>query len=73
MQRPVTILLVLCVVGVMVSVLAAVVCQNNEKCKESFDVPIAALICVGLLVVCTALVYVEVGMGRSTGALNGRY
>lgn len=68
--RPVTMLLIFCVMSVLIGVIAAVVCQTDEKCHKYFDVPQMALCCVGCAVVCLALLYVEFGMGHRTGIAN---
>ena len=71
-MRPLTCLLVLCVCGISLSVMAALVCQNKQECKDSFSAPISGLCCVGCLVMLFALFYVEMGMGHHTGVMNNR-
>lgn len=66
-RRPLTLLFVLCMIAVCVSVLGAIVCHDKrDSCLEKFDAPIAALCCVGCLVVCFALFFVEMS-GHNTG------
>lgn len=66
MKRPLTIVLVLCVCAVCISVSAALVCQNKDKCSDAFDVPIAALASVICVIMLFTLFYVE-SMGHNTG------
>lgn len=66
MRRPLSLVVILCLCAVCVSVVGALVCQNNEKCQSGFDLPIAGLSSAVCVVCVFALFYVEgssMGMG----------
>ena len=65
-RRPLTLVLILCVCAACVSVVAALVCQNRDKCSAAFDVPIAVLSLAMCAVMLFTLFYVE-SMGHNTG------
>ena len=69
-MRPVTTLLLLCVLLVIVSVIAAVVCQEKEDCYDKFDWPVMVISSVCCAVVCVAVLYVEFGMQHRTGMVG---
>jgi F0F1-type ATP synthase assembly protein I len=69
-MRPLTIMLLLCVMLVIVSVVAAVVCQEREKCYDAFDGPVVLISSACCAVICVALFYVEFGMQHRTGIYN---
>lgn len=65
-KRPLTIVLILCGCAVCVSVAGALVCQDNNKCGNAFQLPISALVSVVCVILLFTLFYVE-SMGHSTG------
>lgn len=72
-NRPLTLLLIVCVMCVIVGLLGAVMCHNSkdqENCLAVFDWPIMGLSSLCCAIVCVALVYVEFGMGHRTGVGN---
>lgn len=70
-MKTATILLIHCVVLVILSVVAAVVCQQKEEgCFDNFNWPIAVTCSACTAVACVALLYVEFGMQHRTGLYN---
>jgi hypothetical protein len=67
-QKPVTLLFALCAVAVCISLTAAVVCQGKrERCMQTFDRPLLAVLCLGCLVISFGLVFAEMSAGRGGG------
>lgn len=70
LQRPVTVLIVLCLCSVCIGLTGAVVCHDKgEQCIENFtDGPQLSLCCVACLVVLAALFFAEFSGGRGGSA-----
>lgn len=65
--RPLTILFLLCMCGVCLSVITAIMCHDKkESCSDNFGAPIAALCCMGCCIAIFSVFYVE-SMGHNTG------
>ena len=62
-KRPFTLILLLIVFYVCLGSIGAVVCQNNDDCREAISWPMMGLACIICLVASFALMYVE-GMGH---------
>ena len=66
-NKPLTLLFFLCMCGICLSVIGAVICHDQkDSCSEGFSAPIAALCCVGCMVALFSVFYVE-SMGHNTG------